>query len=144
MQSRLKPDYAFGFRFFFSAPHIAIALMFGIGIILWPSDSFPPSYDLMFSIAPKYVYGFIIAPLSLVALVDYLLGKKQAWKRANIILGVMFCVLVGIFIIPGSITGVTTYGCCAAYSFLHGFGCWVGVGFEAIEPPRTKNKSRSK
>ena len=144
---RHKIDYSFGFRFFFSSLHIAIAMMFGLSMIFWPRESFPGSYDIMFDFIPKPVYGLVLSSLPLMALIDYLKGKERAWKRVNIFLGLTFTVLMSVFVVPGSITGVTTYFCCAACSFLHGFGGFMSVGYESETPTvsgRSKMKSSNK
>mgnify|MGYP001083839373 CR=1 FL=1 len=122
-------NFAYSVRIFLSSIPLAVATMFGLAMIFWPSSAFPESYDFMFSIAPKYLYGIAMLALGISGFWAVSFQHQKVWQRIHNALAIAFFFLASLFVVPGSITGVSTYSIVGAHALLHGLDLWLPIGF---------------
>lgn len=122
-------NFSYSVRMFISSIPLAVATMFGLAMIFWPSSAFPESYDFMFSLAPKYIYGIAMLTLGIWGFWAISFYHQTTWRRIHGALSIAFFGLASLFVIPGSITGVSTYSIVGAHALLHGLDLWLPIGF---------------
>lgn len=129
--SQRKSYRFFAVRVYLSTLPAAAASMFGLSMLFWPQGAFPPSYDFLFSQASKTIVGTIFFTLSLIAYRAVLYNRPLQWRAAHLALTILYSLLSFAFLIPGSITGTSTYGLLAGQSLLHFLDQWIPVGYSS-------------